>query len=323
MEAACTSVSTLMLKGVQIGCAELLDVESMRVMNYALDQRFEEAPTILFKFSGTAGQVREAIHEAGEVCTNLGGHKFSFAGDKNASFLFSEDNKSTASFHSLSCGHHQMPPTPTTPTTSKQTIPKPTPATSPTPATPTSPTPTSPTATAIACSASELWSARKGLLWSIQAYRENADNSKQQYTTDETDSKWVPCVTDVCVPISKLAEAVVATKEDLQSQGMFFAPVFGHVGDGNYHVVIMFDANNPEHLQASTQQTTHETYHTTHAQPHSNHTHSRHTQRTCHTTHTAHTYHTHRTHTHSCVGLQRCITSYGFSRNRYGRNLHR
>eukprot|EP00922_Rhytidocystis_sp_ex-Travisia-forbesii_P059253 GHVS01087869.1.p1 GENE.GHVS01087869.1~~GHVS01087869.1.p1 ORF type:complete len:317 (-),score=42.27 GHVS01087869.1:301-1251(-) len=250
MEAACTSVSTLMLKGVQIGCAELLDVESMRVMNYALDQRFEEAPTILFKFSGTAGQVREAIHEAGEVCTNLGGHKFSFAGDKNASFLFSEDNKSTASFHSLSCGHHQMPPTPTTPTTSKQTIPKPTPATSPTPATPTSPTPTSPTATAIACSASELWSARKGLLWSIQAYRENADNSKQQYTTDETDSKWVPCVTDVCVPISKLAEAVVATKEDLQSQGMFFAPVFGHVGDGNYHVVIMFDANNAEHLQA-------------------------------------------------------------------------
>ena len=41
--------------------------------------------------------------------------------------------------------------------------------------------------------------------------------------------------TDVCVPISRLAECVVATQRDLAEAGLV-APIVGHVGDGNVHV---------------------------------------------------------------------------------------
>jgi D-lactate dehydrogenase (cytochrome) len=41
--------------------------------------------------------------------------------------------------------------------------------------------------------------------------------------------------TDVCVPISRLAECLVATRADLD-QASFPAPIVGHVGDGNFHV---------------------------------------------------------------------------------------
>ena len=51
--------------------------------------------------------------------------------------------------------------------------------------------------------------------------------------------------TDVCVPISKLSEAIADTMEDLASEGID-APILGHVGDGNYHVLLFMDADNPE-----------------------------------------------------------------------------
>jgi D-lactate dehydrogenase (cytochrome) len=41
--------------------------------------------------------------------------------------------------------------------------------------------------------------------------------------------------TDVCVPISRLAECIVATRADLDEQS-FPATMVGHVGDGNFHV---------------------------------------------------------------------------------------
>ena len=41
--------------------------------------------------------------------------------------------------------------------------------------------------------------------------------------------------TDVCVPISRLAECIVATRADLDTVG-FPAVMVGHVGDGNFHV---------------------------------------------------------------------------------------
>lgn len=43
--------------------------------------------------------------------------------------------------------------------------------------------------------------------------------------------------TDVCVPISKLAKCIVDTQEDIKATGLF-APILGHVGDGNFHLVI-------------------------------------------------------------------------------------
>ena len=49
--------------------------------------------------------------------------------------------------------------------------------------------------------------------------------------------------TDVCVPISRLAECIVATTQDIEKASMPI-PLFGHVGDGNFHCVILVDPEN-------------------------------------------------------------------------------
>ncbi|PST22103.1 FAD-binding protein [Mesorhizobium plurifarium] len=46
--------------------------------------------------------------------------------------------------------------------------------------------------------------------------------------------------TDVCVPISRLADCVAATHEDIAAHGLV-APIVGHAGDGNFHVGLLFD----------------------------------------------------------------------------------
>jgi D-lactate dehydrogenase (cytochrome) len=54
-------------------------------------------------------------------------------------------------------------------------------------------------------------------------------------------------VTDVCVPISRLAECLVQTKRDLE--GSFLqAPIVGHVGDGNFHVALLVDPDDPRQV---------------------------------------------------------------------------
>lgn len=53
--------------------------------------------------------------------------------------------------------------------------------------------------------------------------------------------------TDVCVPISRLADCITETKADLASASMP-TTVLGHVGDGNFHVVFMIDPDNPKEL---------------------------------------------------------------------------
>ena len=54
-------------------------------------------------------------------------------------------------------------------------------------------------------------------------------------------------VTDVCVPISNLAECIRRSKESLKATRIP-APLFGHVGDGNFHVVFSIDPNSAEQL---------------------------------------------------------------------------
>jgi len=44
--------------------------------------------------------------------------------------------------------------------------------------------------------------------------------------------------TDVCVPISRLADCIAATRADLAASGLV-APLLGHVGDGNFHLLIL------------------------------------------------------------------------------------
>jgi D-lactate dehydrogenase (cytochrome) len=51
--------------------------------------------------------------------------------------------------------------------------------------------------------------------------------------------------TDVCVPISRLADCVVQTEQDLLGSPLP-CPIVGHVGDGNFHVAILIDPEKPE-----------------------------------------------------------------------------
>jgi D-lactate dehydrogenase (cytochrome) len=53
--------------------------------------------------------------------------------------------------------------------------------------------------------------------------------------------------TDVCVPISRLAECIAETKKDLAASTITAALV-GHVGDGNFHLVYLLDPNKPEEV---------------------------------------------------------------------------
>ncbi len=53
--------------------------------------------------------------------------------------------------------------------------------------------------------------------------------------------------TDVCVPISRLAEAVTQTRADIDASSLE-APILGHVGDGNYHTAILIEPGNAAEL---------------------------------------------------------------------------
>ncbi len=52
-------------------------------------------------------------------------------------------------------------------------------------------------------------------------------------------------VTDVCVPISRLAECVLETRQDIDAEGVV-APIVGHVGDGNFHVAFLIGPDDRE-----------------------------------------------------------------------------
>ncbi|XP_065497305.1 probable D-lactate dehydrogenase, mitochondrial isoform X4 [Caloenas nicobarica] len=54
--------------------------------------------------------------------------------------------------------------------------------------------------------------------------------------------------TDVCVPISRLPDVVVETKRDLQDSSLT-GPMVGHVGDGNFHCILVFNRQDPAEAQ--------------------------------------------------------------------------
>ena len=74
-----------------------------------------------------------------------------------------------------------------------------------------------------------LWQARHDAAYAAKAMRPNAQI-------------WA---TDVCVPISRLAECIMETKQDIEASGLI-APIVGHVGDGNFHLVLLVDHTDPE-----------------------------------------------------------------------------
>ncbi|HAD87917.1 MAG TPA: FAD-binding oxidoreductase, partial [Rhodospirillaceae bacterium] len=54
--------------------------------------------------------------------------------------------------------------------------------------------------------------------------------------------------TDVCVPISRLADCILETRKDIDASGLC-APIVGHVGDGNFHVIFVVDFDNEDEIK--------------------------------------------------------------------------
>src|SRR5216683_3074734 len=69
-----------------------------------------------------------------------------------------------------------------------------------------------------------LWQARHDAYWAGRGLRPGAQ----------------AVATDVCVPISRLAECVVETQRDVAEHNLV-APILGHVGDGNFHLTLLVD----------------------------------------------------------------------------------
>jgi D-lactate dehydrogenase (cytochrome) len=82
---------------------------------------------------------------------------------------------------------------------------------------------------------SKLWQARHDAYYACLALRPGAKG-------------WA---TDVCVPISRLAECLLETRKDIDSEGLL-APIVGHVGDGNFHLVFVLDPDDEDEMARAT-----------------------------------------------------------------------
>ncbi len=78
---------------------------------------------------------------------------------------------------------------------------------------------------------SKLWQARHDAYYAAKALRPGAKG-------------WA---TDVCVPISRLAECISETKAEIRGSTLI-APIVGHVGDGNFHLSFIIDPDDPAEM---------------------------------------------------------------------------
>ena len=77
----------------------------------------------------------------------------------------------------------------------------------------------------------KLWQARHDVYYAMMALRPGCKGM----------------VTDVCVPISRLAECITETKKDIDASAII-SPIAGHVGDGNFHVAYLIDPDNQDEI---------------------------------------------------------------------------
>ncbi|KQT50872.1 lactate dehydrogenase [Aureimonas sp. Leaf454] len=77
----------------------------------------------------------------------------------------------------------------------------------------------------------QLWKARHDFYWASLTLRPGAK----------------AIATDVCVPISQLADCIAQTQADADEAGLI-APIVGHVGDGNFHVTLLIDTDVPDEI---------------------------------------------------------------------------
>jgi D-lactate dehydrogenase (cytochrome) len=85
--------------------------------------------------------------------------------------------------------------------------------------------------TTVAEERTKLWKARHEAYWASLLLRPGAKGLS----------------TDVCVPISRLAECIAETEADIAQMGLI-APIVGHVGDGNFHTLVLMDVNDPNEI---------------------------------------------------------------------------
>ena len=78
----------------------------------------------------------------------------------------------------------------------------------------------------------KLWKARHDAYYAVKAQKNNI----KVY------------VTDICVPISNLVESIKFAEKEINNFGLL-APMVGHVGDGNFHVAIIYDPEKKESYQ--------------------------------------------------------------------------
>jgi len=79
---------------------------------------------------------------------------------------------------------------------------------------------------------SKLWQARDNTLYAGMALRPGSR----------------ALITDVCVPISRLAACIVETRRDIDSSGLV-VPIVGHVGDGNFHLLVLVKPGDAAELE--------------------------------------------------------------------------
>ena len=79
---------------------------------------------------------------------------------------------------------------------------------------------------------SKMWQGRHDAAWAAKAAKPG----------------WGMWATDVCVPISNLAECILETQKDIVANGLY-APIVGHVGDGNFHLTMMVNPDDPTYLK--------------------------------------------------------------------------
>ena len=75
----------------------------------------------------------------------------------------------------------------------------------------------------------KIWKARHDVYYSVKSLHPNS----RIYTTD------------VCVPISRLAECIMFAEREIKNYGLQ-APIIGHVGDGNFHHTIVYNPNDKD-----------------------------------------------------------------------------
>ena len=80
----------------------------------------------------------------------------------------------------------------------------------------------------------KMWRARHDIAWAIKGLRPDG-------------RIWS---TDVAVPISRLADCINETRKDIEQAGIT-APIAGHVGDGNFHTLLLVDHNNADEVAAA------------------------------------------------------------------------